>query len=179
MKKIITLSITIIVVLFLAVISICYFSYNNKEISLRKQALAQEEKIEVVYDKVWKVIQQKVQVSNEYKNAFTEIYPQLMEGRYGGEGDGTLMKWITESNPNFDTSLYKDLSQSIEVLRTEFQKNQERMLDIIREHSTLCERYPSRWFISNKEPIEYEVISSTKSKMVMETRMEDDIDLFN
>lgn len=179
MRKTIALSVTIIVVFFIGIITICYFSYNNKEISLRKQAIAQEDRIEVVYDKVWKVIQQKVQVSNEYKDAFAEIYPQLMAERYGGENDGTLMKWIKESNPDFDTSLYKDLSQSIEVLRTEFQKNQERMLDIIREHSTLCERYPSRWFISNKVPIEYEVISSTATKAVIDSRMEDDINLFN
>lgn len=179
MRKTVALSVTIIVVLFIGIITICYFSYNNKEISLRKQAIAQEDRIEVVYDKVWKVIQQKVQVSNEYKDAFAEIYPQLMGERYGGENDGTLMKWIKESNPDFDTSLYKDLSQSIEVLRTEFQKNQERMLDIIREHSTLCERYPSRWFISNKTPIEYEVISSTVTKAVIDSRMEDDINLFN
>ena len=88
------------------------------------------------------------------------------------------MKWITESNPEFDASVYKDLMNSIEVLRNEFTNNQARMLDIIREHKSLCETFPSRWFISNKTPIEYEVISSTISKQVMETRLDDDIDLF-
>lgn len=178
MKKIITISTTVIVVLLATVLAITYFSINNKEINLRKQAIAQEDKIEVVYDKVWKTIQQKAQISNEYRDAFSEIYPEIMENRYGGDEGGTLMKWITESNPNFDTSLYKDLSQSIEVLRTEFQKNQERMLDIIREHSSLCERYPSRWFVKNKEKIEYTVISSTKSKTVMATGIDDNVDLF-
>ena len=178
MKKIITISTTVIVVLLAAVLTITYFGINNKEINLRKQAIAQEDKIEVVYDKVWKTIQQKAQISNEYRDAFSEIYPEIMENRYGGDEGGALMKWITESNPNFDTSLYKDLSQSIEVLRTEFQKNQERMLDIIREHSSLCERYPSRWFVKNKEKIEYTVISSTKSKTVMATGIDDNVDLF-
>ena len=101
-----------------------------------------------------------------------------MEGRYSGNGDGSLMKWVTEQNPNFDTSLYKDLSQSIELLRTEFQKSQERMLDLIREHTTLCNTFPGRWFISNKTPIEYTVVSSTKSKVVMETGLDDDVDIF-
>ena len=53
------------------------------------------------------------------------------------------------------------------------------MLDIIREHETLCQTYPSKWFVTNKTPIEYTVISSTKSKMTMETGIDDDVQLFN
>ncbi|WP_254556859.1 hypothetical protein, partial [Salmonella enterica] len=69
-----------------------------------------------------------------------------MSERYDAN-DGSLMKWITEANPQFDASLYKNIMQSVEVLRTEFQKNQERMLDIVREHRDLCARYPGKWFI--------------------------------
>lgn len=154
-----------------------YFSYNNKEINLRQQTEAQRGKIEANYDKMWKIISQKAQVSNEYKEAFKEIYPELIAGRYSDD-NGLLMKWIQESNPNFDTSLYKDLMQSIEIERTSFFKTQEKMLDLIREHQVLISTYPGKWFISNKTPIEYEVISSTNTKMVMETGLEDDIDLF-
>jgi hypothetical protein len=178
MKKIILTSLAVILVLGIGTYFTCYFTYNNKEIALRNQTEAQRGKIEGVHDKMWKVLQQKAQVSNEYKDAFTEIYPAIMEGRYSGEGDGSLMKWVTEQNPNFDTSLYKDLSQSIEILRTEFQKSQERMLDLIREHSTLCSTFPGRWFITNTAIIEYTVISSTKSKVVMGTGLDDDINLF-
>ena len=88
------------------------------------------------------------------------------------------MKWIQEANPNFDTSLYKDLAQSIEIQRTEFQKVQERMIDIKREHEVLLTTVPSKWFISNKTPIEYTIISSTRSKVVMETGLDDDVSLF-
>ena len=178
MKKIILVSILVIFCCGIFTVAGAYFSYNNKEVTLRTQAEAQRGKIEGVHDKMWKVIQQKAQVSSEYKNAFSEIYPAIMEGRYSGENDGSLMKWVTEQNPNFDTSLYKDLMQSIELLRTEFQKNQERMLDIKREHSTLCTTYPGKWFISNTLEIEYVVISSTKSKVVMETGVDDDVKIF-
>lgn len=154
-----------------------YFSYNNTDARLRAQAEAQVGKIESVHDKMWKVLQQKAQVSNEYKESFAEIYPQLIEGRYS-QGDGSLMKWITEANPTFDTSLYKDLMLSIELLRTEFQKSQERMLDIIREHNVLLTTMPSKWFITNTERIEYTVISSTRSKNVMNTGVDDDVNLF-
>ena len=178
MKKIILITLLIIMGCGLCTVVGAYFSYNNKEISLRTQAEAQRGKIEGVHDKMWKIIQQKAQVTNEYKDAFAEIYPEIIAGRYSGNGDGSLMKWVTESNPNFDTSLYADLMQSIEMYRSEFQKNQERMLDIIREHRNLISMYPSKWFISNKLEIEYTIISSTKSKVVMETGVDDDVDLF-
>ena len=155
-----------------------YFSYNNKEVALRQQAEVQRGKIEGTFDAMWKIISQQAQVSNEYKDAFKEIYPELIAGRYS-QGDGSLMKWIKEANPEFDASLYKTLMQTIEVQRLQFLKTQERMLDIIREHETLCQTYPSKWFVTNKTPIEYTVISSTKSKMTMETGIDDDVQLFN
>jgi hypothetical protein len=89
-----------------------------------------------------------------------------------------MMKWIQEANPNFDTSLYKDLMQSIELNREEFRKTQERMLDIIREHEVLLTTVPAKWFVKNKDRIEYTVISSTRSKVVMDTGLDDNVNLF-
>mgnify|MGYP003292291431 CR=1 FL=1 len=177
MNKIVTIVIVSIIAL-MAIIGVgMYFSYNNSEISLRNEAEAQRAKIEGVHDKMWKVIQQKAQVSSQYADKFDEIYTHIMSERYDSN-DGSLMKWITEANPQFDSSLYKDLMSSIEILRTEFQKNQERMIDIIREHKNLCQTYPGKWFISNSSEIEYTVVSSTKSKVVMNTGLDDDVNVF-
>lgn len=52
------------------------------------------------------------------------------------------------------------------------------MLDIIREHETLTRTYPARWFVSNTMPIEYKVISSSRSKGVMTEGEDNDVDLF-
>ena len=176
-NKLVTLVLLILIALGAIIGVSMYFTYNNTEIKLRKEAVAQQDKVEGVYDKMWKIIQQKAQVSNEYKEAFKEIYPEIISGRYSS-GDGSLMKWLQESNPEFDTSLYKDLMAAIEIYRTEFQHSQERMIDIIREHEVLISTYPSKWFIKNKTPIEYTIISSTKSKTAVETGIDDDVDLF-
>lgn len=159
-------------------IVMCYISYNNREVSLRAESDAQRAKIEGVHDKMWKTLQQKAQVSNEYAQSFDSIYSHIMDGRYSNGGDATLMKWIQESNPQFDAALYKDLMMSIEALRTEFQLSQERMLDIIREHKTLCSTFPGAWFFSDKSPIDYTVVSSSRSKAAMQEGTYDDTDLF-
>lgn len=176
-KSIIMASVLLVIAIMFGSLVAVYFSYNNREIALRQQAEAQRGKIEGVHDKMWKIIQQKAQVTDEYKSTFEKIYPQLIAGRYQND-KGTMMKWIKESNPNFDVSLYRDLMQSIEIQRAEFQTSQERMLDIIREHETLTRTYPARWFVSNTMPIEYKVISSSRSKEVMDAGEDNDVDLF-
>ena len=172
-----SLIIIVAAVAILLVLLIMFFTYNNKEIYLRKEADAQRKKIESTHDKMWKVIKQKAEVSDKYRETFERVYPEIIAGRYS---DGSsAMKWIQEANPNFDTSLYNDLMQAIEIQRTHLHNAQTRMLDVIRERASLIESYPSRWFITNKSEIEYEMISSTKTHNVVETRVDDDVDVFN
>lgn len=171
-----SLIIIVAVAAILLVLLIMFFTYNNKEIYLRKEADAQRKKIESTHDKMWKVIKQKAEVSDKYRETFERVYPEIIAGRYS---DGSsAMKWIQEANPNFDTSLYNDLMQAIEIQRTHLHNAQTRMLDVIRERASLIESYPSRWFITNKSEIEYEVISSTHTHDVVETHVDDDVDVF-
>ena len=172
-----TLLVIIIIAVLVVALVAMYFSYNNKEIALRKEAEAQKGKIESIHDKMWKVIKQKANVTEQYREMFEKVYPDIIAGRYSGEG-AMAMKWIQEANPEIDASLYKDVMQAIEIQREHLHTAQTRMLDVIREREALIESYPSRWFISNKSKIEYEVISSTRSKTVMETGLDDDVEIF-
>lgn len=164
-----------IAIIIIAAVVLCiflmYMTYNNREVTLRKEAEAQEGKITTVHDTMWKIIKEKAGVSDKYRETFERVYPQIIAGRYSDGGNA--MKWIQEANPDFDTSLYKDLMDAIEVQRTLFAKSQQRMLDIIRERETLIESMPACWFISNKSKIDYEVISSTSTNEVLNTRIDD------
>lgn len=153
------------------ILAAMFFSYNNKEIALRKESDAQRGKIETVRDRMFQIIREQANVSTEYKEAFEKIYPEIIAGRY--QNGGELMKWIQEANPQFDTSLYQALQNSIEVQRTAFTSTQNRMLDIINQRATLIESYPGRWFINNKSAIDYTPISTSATKNVMATGVDD------
>lgn len=153
-------------------------SASNKEITLRSKISAQKQVCEAFYDKLWKIISQKAQVAEQYKEAFKEIYPKLIEGRYGNENGGTLMKWITESNPQFDISLYKDLMQSIEAERSGFFMEQKKLIDLNNEHRIIKQTFPNSIFIGSRPDIEITIISSELTKKVMETGQENDIEIF-
>jgi hypothetical protein len=164
------------------VFGLIYFSmsisYKNQYVEIHNQLLAQEKSCKAVYDNMWKVISQKAQVSEKYKDAFKEIYPQLIEGRYGNEKGGSLMKFIVESNPSFDISLYKDLSQSIEAERNRFTNEQKMLIDIKREEDNLLQRPISGFFLSDKKPYEIKVITSSKTEKVFDSGKDDDVKVF-
>ena len=65
-KNIITASLLLVVAILIGSLVATYFSYNNREIALRQQAEAQR-------GKMWKIIQQKAQVTDEYKQTFEKI----------------------------------------------------------------------------------------------------------
>lgn len=167
---------TTIVIILAAVVAILllvmYFAFNNREVALRKEAEAQEKSITAVHDTMWKIIKEKAGVAEKYRKTFEEIYPEIISGRY--RDSGNVMKWIQEANPDFDTSLYRDLMQAIEVQRASFKHAQVRMLDIIRERETLINSMPQGWFIRNKSVIEYEVISSDTTNEVLRTRTDNE-----
>ncbi len=178
MTKIIILVITALVLTIGISLFIMNISYDNKEIELRTEGEAQEKKCEAYFDKMWKILKQKAGVTDQYKNAFKDIYTGLIAGRYS-QGDGTLMKWIRESNPSFDASLYKDLMNSIESQREGFFNEQSRLIDIKAQHEMLIKKAPSNWFIdSGIKPLEIKIITSESTKNTYETGEENEVDLF-
>ena len=176
MKKIIIIGVSLITLVI--IIAIIGFSASNKEIKLRSKITAQKEVCEAYYDKLWKVIAQKAQVTEQYETTFKEIYPKLIEGRYGDEKGGSLMKWITESNPDFNVSLYKDLMMSIEAERAGFFLEQQLLTDLNNEHRIIRKTFPSSIFIGNRPDIEIIIVSSDKTKKVIRTGKENDIEIF-
>lgn len=152
--------------------------YKNTEVGLRNQGKAQQKSNEAVYDNTWKILQQIAGVADEYKNGFKEIYPALMEGRYGNARGGALLSFVTESNPQFDMKLYEKLANSIEAQRTVFTREQQKLIDIKREHDDLLAMFPSSWFVGDRDPLEIQIVTSSKTEKVFETGKEDDVDLF-
>lgn len=155
-----------------------WVSSSNTEIKLRSTITAQKEVVEAYADKLWKVVAQKAQVADQYREAFKDIYPELIEGRYGNEKGGTLMKWIQESNPNFDIGLYKDLANSIEAERAGFFMEQKKLVDLNNEHRIIKSSFPNSLFIGHRPDIEIKIISSARTKQLMQTAEENDIQIF-
>lgn len=185
MKRSVIIGIAISVVALIVLCVVIKISYNNQEIDLRKGIEAEKDVYQQNFDKQYKVIAQLVQVAERSvsanKDAFKEIYPGLIEGRYS-QGDGTLMKWIQESNPQWDmkavNETYNKVSVAIESQREDLYNQAKKLRDLVRERDALIEKFPGSLFVSNKEKIEVTLITSKNTKKVFETGEENDIELF-
>lgn len=168
----------LVVVAIGAVWVVMYFQASNREISLRNLSAAQQDVCKMVYDETWKIISQKGQVAEQYKNDFKDIFSSLMEGRYGNEKGGSLMKWIQEHNPEFDASMYKTISTSIEVQRQKFTEAQTRLRDIKLQHDDLRLKFPTSIFVGGRPALDITIVTSTKTEEVFQQAKEDDINVF-
>ena len=161
MKKLIIVGILAV----LAITGLSLFFYNmsvdNKEIDLRERFKGQVKVCMTSHDAMWKILNQKAQVSDQYKQAFEKIYPEMIAGRYS-KGDGALMKWITEQNPTFDISLYKDLSDAISDERTKFKRAQDVCVDVSREYVSYIKKSPTNWFINDEINSARELLTKSK-----------------
>lgn len=166
-----------VVVILVASIFFMAIGYKNAEVRLRNQITAKQEANKASFDTCWKIIQQQAQVSDQYKDAFKEIYGGLMEGRHYEKGGG-LIKFITEANPNFDVKLYEKVANSIEAQRSSFLRDQQQLLDLNREHDNLLDSIPSGWFLAGCSKIEVKIITSGKTQETFSTGKEDDIQIF-
>lgn len=182
MKTALLLMLAVFVCFFgtLAIAGVICYSTVKSEVDLRTQFEAQEKSVAVSYDTTWKILQTKAGIVDKYKNDFKAIWPEIISGRYN-QGSGQMMQWIQERNPNFDSSLYKDLMASVESERHRFETNQNKLIDIHREHTALV-RGPLTKFIlslfgSNKE-LGINIITSTQTQSVIESGKDDDVDLF-
>jgi hypothetical protein len=152
-------------------------TYNTKFVTGK----AFQKNAEVVFDNTWKKIQQQAGVADQYKTGFKEIYVSMMDARYAGDsasGKETLMKWITESNPTFDVSLYKTLMNTIEGSRNEFTMEQKKLIDIDRELKTMKVTFPNSLVLGGKADLEIVLVTSSKTEEAYKTGKDDDVDLF-
>jgi len=158
-------------------IAIWAIGLSNTEIRTRNRGKAQQESCAAYFDKMWKVLQQDAQVADQYKEAFKEIYVPLIEGRYS-QGDGSLMKWITEHNPQFDTKMYDKLMTAIEGQREGFFVEQQKLIDIDRQHKDLRMTFPNKLVVGKRSDLGIVIIKSLKTEDAYKTGQENDVDLF-
>lgn len=155
---------------------------SNKEKKLFLTGKAAQQNSEVIFDNTWKTIQSEANVTDKYKDGFKEIYIGIAEGRYDNDKEGgkqTLMKWVQESNPTFDSGIYEKLMNTIEGSRQSFTIEQKKLIDIDREHKALRATFPNSIIIGGRPDLDIRLVTSGKTKEAFQTGEENDVNLFS
>jgi hypothetical protein len=164
-------------ILVLAVIIFMgYVSYSNREIDLRMSILAKQKSNQATFDKAWKVIAQKADITANYKDDFYEVFIGGMNERYKNTS-GVVFNWIKEHNPTLDASVYKDLMSTVEGMREAFNREQKELLDMKAEHDKLRTKWPGSTFLATRPEIKVKIVTSAKTEDTFETGVENDVSL--
>jgi len=155
-----------------------YISYNNQYVRLKNQYDAQVSVDKAIHDEMKKVIFGQAKVSEKYSSDFENIYTEIMDARYK-EGSGKMMQWITESNPNLDPSLYKQLMNTIESQREKFTNNQKKLISIHKELKDLIGVFPATLFLGGKDVPELKIVTSAETEKVFINGKDDNANPFN
>jgi len=155
-------------------------SYQDSYVEKVASVEAKQQECVIVHDNTWKVIKQLAQVPERAAGKFAEIYPKLMQGRYGNARGGALMSWVTEQNPDFKPigDLYSKLSNAIEGNRATLVRKETELLQLKKSHDVFVGKVFTKHFIGQKDKIEVQVIASSRSNKAFETGVDDDTDVF-
>lgn len=153
----------------------------NKEQDLRARFEKKQHDQALIFDDMWKTIEQEAQVSVEYRDSFEKIYPAIMKGRYGNARGGALMSWVQESKIDFSPALFQDLMDTIKVKRTQLLKVQQSLTLIQAEQSNLMNKLPTSavFVVFKRQPFNLKLITSTRTEDVVKTGRDDNIDVFH
>lgn len=148
----------------------------NEENSMRRTLEAHQANLEVTYDNTWKIIKEQATVSDQYKDAFKDIYVQMIKGRYE-DSQNLIFKFVNEANPSFDSSLMHKLMSSIQVQRTIFTNEEKKAIEVKREHDTLLTTIPRSFVykLFGRESFDLKLVTSTRTKQAFENRGDDEL----
>lgn len=173
MNKGLIVTYVVIVVILLTMFKI--IGVVNHEIVLRNHYDAHVNEVETTYDTMWKTIAQKHDISDEYRETFIDGLKAVAAGREGGG----LFKSNTEANSQLglSTAVFQDVMTTIEGKRDQLKRSQDTLTDIWREHKSFCQVFPNSIFVGGKVMPRPTMISSSRTKSAIDSKLDDDIEL--
>jgi hypothetical protein len=191
----------ICVVLLVVAVVTCIGSLNTEQ-RLRNAVVAKSSANEASLDAMWKIIQQKAQISQQAASSIKDlnsVYQDLVQGRAGG----ALLKMVTEAYPNAGqaelAAIYQDLMRSVEAERKTFKTDQMVLQDLLRERENARTTFPASLIIGmfggreagleflkkgdaktpDDWPLQYVWVTSGATKQMTSSGEENSLDLFS
>lgn len=91
--------------------------------------VAQYKENQNVYDNYFKTVREVAQVPKEYTKDLKTVFDSAIKGRCGRDGCKSQWLMLREHNPNFDSSMFKEVQAVISAGRARFAHNQKILLD--------------------------------------------------
>ena len=138
--KVVMLSISIFVVLFIFFVTVSIVSFRNTMVEFDKRIDKQVIEMKASYNKYLLQVKEAAQVPDRQMAKLTALYDKLLQGR---KAEGAMMKWITESNPSVNQDTFVQIQRIVEAGRGQIFSLQQVHIDTVREYNTLIAVFPN------------------------------------
>jgi len=179
MKSLIGIGAIIVIIgaIFLTVVS-----YNNMGNRFEQNIVAIQDNAVNIASQYQNLIFEAAQVPEMQRDDLREVITAALEGRYGENGSQAVFQAIAEDNPNIDSTVYVKLQQLMESGRKDFQREQTRMIDAVRDYKIKLGNMPSGFFLNMmgypKINLEnYRAVSTERVRNMFETGTEEHLKL--
>jgi hypothetical protein len=163
----ITLALGIVVA---AIYFILDVHYNNIHIDYHNLYAADSAKIENRIYTMWNIIRDKYSIKEDYFEEFREI-AKLHTDAF--RQNGAVARWINTNFQQLDPSIYREVMASVESERLGLENSQNNILNVCKFHNDLVTKRISCWFIADKTPLNWNLISSDETREIMKSRRDE------
>lgn len=179
LKILISFFVICFIVIFLGVFSV--IGTNNECVQMEATIRAQYDQNRNNYSNMFFKFREAAQVNTMYVDDLKKVYDSAIENRYKNSTQ-VLMNWIQEHNPNFDSSMYRNLQAMIEGSRNTFEANQKMLLDKKRLYEIHLQSFPNS--ITTRvlgfpkiDLAKYDIVTSDETEKAFETKRGEEIKL--
>lgn len=130
MSKTTKIVLAIVSLMFVGLISIgvwftmTYIHYSDMGNRLEVTLVAKHKNLENVLSSGYQQISGVAQVTEMARDDLKEVFVAAITAREGEDGSKAVFKMITESNPNVDPSLYREVQRVVQATKQEYQAEQ-------------------------------------------------------
>ncbi|MDR0725287.1 MAG: hypothetical protein LBF59_04675 [Prevotellaceae bacterium] len=171
MKKYrVILAVAALIIVTLLVVFTLDVHYNNLHVDYHNRYAADSAKIENRIHTMWGIIRDKYSIKEDYFEEFREI-AKIHKDAF--KQDGAVARWIHTNFQQLDASVYREVMASVESERLAMENSQNNILNVCKFHNDLVTKRISCWFIADRTPLVWDVISSPETEEIMKTRRDE------
>lgn len=163
--------------LFVIILILWGVGVSNSEVRLRRTIEAKMTDNGSELDNMMKKIAQSAQITDRQAEKTLELVTGYAEVRGGVKGGG-FVNMLQEAIPNQTFDTYEKLLAIVTSARDRWTMRQKELIDLKREHDTLRTLFPASLIVGGRPEMKIVVVTSTTAKQVLETGVDDNVDLF-
>lgn len=148
----------------------------HNDLTAQEKALtAQYKQNQNNYSNMFNKFKEVAAVPAMYTEDLEKVFNSAITKRYGEQGTQAMFQFIQEHNPNFDASLYRQIQQTVEAGRNDFEANQKTLLDMKATYETELGVFPNNvvaGFLGfpKVDLDEYDVVINVETEQAFETK---------